>query len=140
MADVKTQANKASVIEFIDSVEHKKRQQDAKVILKLMSDITGEEPQMWGSSIIGFGSYHYRYASGREGDWMRTGFSPRKQNMSLYIMNGFEEYSQLLDNLGKHKTGKSCLYINKLEDIDIEVLKQMIHHSFFNAKLGTEKS
>lgn len=140
MADVKTQANKASVIEFIDSVEHKKRQQDAKIILKLMSDITGEEPQMWGSSIIGFGSYHYRYASGREGDWMRIGFSPRKQNMSLYIMNGFKEYSQLLDSLGKHKTGKSCLYINKLEDIDIEVLKQMIHHSYFNAKLGTEKS
>lgn len=139
MTEPKTRANKASVVEFIESVEHKKRQQDAKFLLKLMCEVTGEEPAMWGSSIIGFGSYHYKYASGKEGEWMRIGFSPRKQSMNLYIMNGFEEYRTLLNDLGKHKIGKSCLYINKVEDIDIEVLKRMIHHSFFDAKLGSEK-
>ena len=138
MSDLKTQPNEASVVQFIESVEQAKRQADAKVILQMMSDITGEKPIMWGTSIIGFGTYHYRYASGREGDWMRIGFSPRKANLSLYLMNGFSEYQSLLKKLGKYKTGKSCLYINKLEDIDVDILKQMIHHSFFEANLGVD--
>ncbi|MBV7338085.1 DUF1801 domain-containing protein [Chloroflexi bacterium TSY] len=94
-----------------------------------MKEVTGEEPQMWGTSIIGFGSYHFKYASGREGDWMLVGFSPRKQNLTLYIMPGFENYDELLGNLGKHKTGKSCLYINKLADVDQGVLKKLVKQS-----------
>ena len=139
MADLKTKKNKASVTSFINQVENDKRRKDAKQILKLMKDITGEKAVMWGASIIGFGSYDYRYASGREGTFMRIGFSPRKANTTLYIMNGFSKYDELLSQLGKYKTGKSCLYINKLEDVDLEVLKKMIKHSFFDAKLGSEK-
>ncbi|MEJ2757339.1 MAG: DUF1801 domain-containing protein [Anaerolineales bacterium] len=98
------------------------------------NDGTGETPQMWGDSIIGFGSYHYTYASGREGDWMLTGFSPRKQNLTLYIMDGFEEYEDLLKDLGKFKTGKSCLYINKLADVDTNVLKKLVKASVTHMK------
>jgi len=87
------------------------------------------EPEMWGDSIVGFGSYHYKYASGREGDWFITGFSPRKQNLTLYIMSGFDECDQLLNKLGKHSTGKSCLYIKKIEDVDIDVLKELVKKS-----------
>jgi Domain of unknown function (DU1801) len=94
-----------------------------------MSDITGEVPRMWGTNIIGFGKYHYVYESGREGDWFIMGFSPRKQNLTLYIMSGFKEYDSLLSKLGKYKLGKSCLYIKKLSDIDIEVLKKILRHS-----------
>ena len=94
-----------------------------------MKEITGEEPVMWGTSIIGFGSYQYKYASGREGEWFLTGFSPRKQNITLYIMSGFDQYDQLLAKLGKYKTGKSCLYINKINDIDTDVLKELVKQS-----------
>ena len=94
-----------------------------------MREVTGAEPQMWGDSIVGFGSYHYVYASGREGDWPLTGFSPRKRNLTLYIMAGFDEYDELLSRLGKFKTGKSCLYINKLEDVDQEVLAELVKRS-----------
>ena len=94
--------------------------------MEMMKEMTGETPKMWGKSIVGFGSYHYKYDSGREGDWFLTGFSPRKQNLSLYIMAGFGQYDDLLANLGKHKTGKSCLYIKKLEDINRDILKEMI--------------
>ena len=87
---------------------------------------------MWGDSIIGFGKYHYKYASGREGDWMRIGFSPRKQNLTLYIMDGFEKYSELLESLGKYKTGKSCLYIKKMQDIDINILKELVKESLIH--------
>ncbi len=139
MAEIKTQKNTASVKKFIAAVEHSQRREDALTLLQIMTDITNEKPCMWGTSIIGFGSYHYKYASGREGDWMRIGFSPRKASMSLYIMNGFREYNELLGLLGKHKVGKSCLYINKLSDIDMAVLKQLIHHSFFSASMGEEK-
>lgn len=96
------------------------------MILDLMRDVTGVEPIMWGDSIIGFGTYHYKYTSGREADWFLTGFSPRKQSLTLYIMSGFSEYDQLLSKLGKHSTGKSCLYIKKLEDIDMDVLRDLI--------------
>ena len=94
-----------------------------------MKKITKEEPKMWGPSIIGFGSYHYKYASGREGDFFLTGFSPRKQSLTLYIISGFKRYDELMKKLGKHKTGSSCLYINKLEDIDMKVLKELITES-----------
>ena len=130
MSDVKTKKNEASVEGFLKSVENEKRREDSFVVLDLMKEVTGEEPTMWGTSIVGFGTYHYKYASGREGDWMKVGFSPRKQNMTLYLMDGFGSYGSLLDKLGKHKTGKSCLYINKLEDVDQTVLRELVKQSF----------
>ena len=129
MAELKTQKNDASVVDFLNSVENDQRKEDSFVVLELMKKITQSEPSMWGPSIIGFGSYHYKYASGREIDWFLTGFSPRKQSLTLYIMSGFKKYDELLKRLGKYKTGKSCLYINKLEDIDIQVLKELITDS-----------
>ncbi len=129
MSQLKTLPNDASVEEFLDAVEHPRRREDARRLLELMREITGEPPRMWGSGIIGFGSYHYRYASGREGDWLLAGFSPRKQNLALYIMPGFSEAADLLARLGKHRTGKSCLYINKLADIDMEVLAELLRDS-----------
>ncbi len=98
-------------------------------MLALMKRVTGEEPVMWGDSIVGFGSYHYRYASGREGDWPLAGFSPRKRALTVYIMSGFAKHDQLLSRLGKHATGKSCLYINRLEDVDMEVLRELVECS-----------
>jgi hypothetical protein len=97
--------------------------------LDIMRKATGAEPKMWGSSIVGFGAYHYRYANGREGDWFLTGFSPRKQNLTLYIMGGFEQHAELLKSLGKHKTGKGCLYINRLDDIDLPTLRKLVKRS-----------
>jgi len=94
-----------------------------------MREVTGCEPKMWGPSIVGFGRYHYKYESGREGDWPLTGFSPRKQALTVYIMAGFRRYEELLDRLGKHKTGKSCLYLKRLEDVDLEVLRELVHES-----------
>ena len=111
---------------FIDAVGHPRRREDAQVLLDLMRRVTGENPVMWGTAIVGYGSYHYRYASGQEGDWPIAGFSPRKQNLSIYIMPGFERYGALLSRLGKHKTGKSCLYINKLADVDMDVLESLV--------------
>jgi hypothetical protein len=98
-------------------------------ILQMMENITGEKPKMWGDSIVGFGSYHYKYASGREGDWFLTGFSPRKQNLTVYIMSGFKRYDELMARLGRHKTGRSCLYVKKLEDVDLSVLEELIRLS-----------
>ena len=129
MAELKTQLNDQSVEAFLNSVAHQRKREDSFTILKLMEEVTGEEPQMWGDSIVGFGRYHYKYASGREGDWFVTGFAPRKQNLTLYIMSGFDNYDQLLSQLGKHKTGKSCLYINKLDDVDLDVLQELVKQS-----------
>ena len=129
MSDLKTKKNNASVEGFLQSVENEKRRADSLVVLDLMKEVTNEEPAMWGTSIVGFGSYHYKYASGREGDWMKVGFSPRKQNMTLYIMDGFGSYDSPLQNLGKYRTGKSCLYINKLEDVDQTVLRELVRQS-----------
>jgi len=129
MSGLKTKKNRASVQQFLGSVDNEKRRKDARTVLKLMQEITGEKPAMWGSSIIGFGSYHYRYESGREGDWMLTGFSPRKQALTLYIMSGFRRYEDLMSRLGKYKTGKSCLYVKNLEDIDLDVLRELIAES-----------
>lgn len=115
MAELKTKRTKKSVDRFLKGVTNEKRRQDSFAILELMKKVTKAEPEMWGDSIIGFGSVHYKYASGREGDWFLTGFSPRKGSLTLYITPGFSRYGALLKKLGKHKTGKSCLYINKIE-------------------------
>jgi hypothetical protein len=129
MAELKTKLNDGSVAEFLKGVENEGKRQDSFKILDMMKDVTGEEPKMWGDSIIGFGSYHYTYASGRQGDWFLVGFSPRKQNLTLYIMSGFEEYDDLLEKLGKYSTGKSCLYIKKTEDVDFGVLRELVEKS-----------
>ena len=129
MAELKTKPNDQSVTGFLNEVTDEKKRRDCFTILDIMKQITQEEPVMWGDSIVGFGSYHYKYASGREGDWFLTGFSPRKQNLTLYIMSGFSGYEKLLAQLGKYKTGRSCLYIKKLEDIDMDVLREMITQS-----------
>ena len=129
MAELKTKPNKASIDNFLNGVKDEKKRNDAYKILELMKKITKEEPIMWGPSIVGFGKYHYKYESGREGDWFLTGFSPRKQNLTLYIMSGFKRYDELMKKLGKFKTGSSCLYINKLEHVDIKVLKELIAES-----------
>ena len=130
MSELKTKPTDASVEDFLDAVDHPQRQADGYVLLQMMKEITQDPPIMWGSSIIGFGSYHYRYASGREGDWFRVGFSPRKRSLSIYLMQGFDRYDDLLARLGKHRLGKGCLYINKLADVDLNVLKVIITRSF----------
>lgn len=129
MAELKTKRNKGDVETFLNNVPDEKKRQDSFTVLELMKQVTGKKPEMWGDSIVGFGSYHYKYASGREGDWFVTGFSPRKQNLTLYIMPGFDKYDTLLSKLGKHSTGKSCLYIKKIEDVDVDVLKELVKQS-----------
>jgi hypothetical protein len=128
-AELKTKVNDESVEGFLNSVADKQKREDCFEILELMKQVTKETPKMWGSSIVGFGSYHYKGASGREGDWMLTGFSPRKENLTLYIMGGFDLYKDLLQNLGKYKTSVGCLYIKKLDDVDREVLKELVAES-----------
>ena len=129
MAKLKTQKTDASVSAFLDGVPSEKKRDDSLAILELMQEVTGQEPAMWGTSIVGFGSYRYKYASGSEGEWPLVGFSPRKQNLTLYIMSGFDDYDALLADLGKYKTGKACLYINKLEDVDLETLRELVRQS-----------
>lgn len=135
MSEPKTKMNDTDVYGFIEKVEDEVKKQDSFTLLKLFSEVTGEEPKMWGSSIIGFGQYHYKSErSSQEGDWMLTGFSPRKQNLTLYIIHGFENYADLLAQLGKHKRSKGCLYVNKLADVNLEVLKKIISKSFVDMK------
>ena len=129
MAELKTKKNDQSVEAFLQRVENDKKRADSYILVDMIKEGSGEEPKMWGDSIIGFGNYHYKYESGREGDWFLTGFSPRKRNLTLYIMAGFDRYDELLGQLGKHKTGKACLYINKLEDIDLDSLKALLKES-----------
>jgi len=138
MSDLKTTANEQSVQAFLESVENETKRANSFTILELMESVTGETPKMWGDTIVGFGSYRYKYATGREGDWFLAGFSPRKQNLTLYIMAGFEAYDALLGQLGKYKTGKSCLYINKLDDIDMEILKELVKQSVEHMKKAYE--
>ena len=126
MAEMKTRPTQVSVDDFLDGVEPERRREDGRALLAMMRRVTGEEPVMWGPSIVGFGSYHYKYDSGREGDFMITGFSPRKTALTVYIMPGFSTYDGLLARLGKHKTGKSCLYLNKLADVDLAVLEELV--------------
>lgn len=130
MPENKTKKNNLSVRAFLDTVRDKDRRKDCDTMLKLMKEMTGEKPKMWGTSMVGFGEYHYKYDSGHEGDYFKTGFSPRKQSITLYIMPGFEKYPELMDKLGKHKVGKSCLYINSLDDIHIPTLKKLVKQSY----------
>ncbi|MEW6086431.1 MAG: DUF1801 domain-containing protein [Chloroflexota bacterium] len=125
-AELKTKVNDASVEKFLNAVKDEQARTDCYEILKMMKQVTKEEPKMWGSSIVGFGSYHYKGKSGREGDWMLTGFSPRKQNLTLYLMGGFDTHKDLLKKLGKFTTSVGCLYVKKLDDVDKKVLKELI--------------
>ncbi len=129
MAELKTKQTEKSVEKFLKSVKDTRQREDSFTVLKMMQKITNCEPKMWGPSIIGFGVYHYKYASGREGDWPIAAFSPRKGNLTLYIMPGFERYKELMNKLGKFKTGKCCLYIKKLEDVNMSVLKDLVKSS-----------
>ncbi len=129
MTENKTQPTDADVEAFLNAVDNERKRADSFAILKMMKEVTGEEPVMWGPSIVGFGSVHYKYASGREGDMGLTGFSPRKANLTLYITDGFDKYGDLLARLGKHKTSVSCLYINKLADVDQDVLRELVRRS-----------
>jgi hypothetical protein len=126
MARLKTQPTENSVVNFLNSVDNDAKRVDSFKILALMQEVTGFDPVLWGESIVGFGTYRYKHASGRQAEWFLTGFSPRKQSLTLYIMSGFSEYDQLLGKLGKHSTGKSCLYVKKLEDIDMNVLRELV--------------
>lgn len=126
MAELKTQRNDGDVEAFLNSVENEKRREDSFAVLDLMKRVTGLEPEMWGDSIVGFGSCHYKYASGREGTWFQAGFSPRKQALTLYMMAGTGKHQDLYGRLGTYTTGKSCLYIKKLEDVDMDVLQELV--------------
>jgi hypothetical protein len=131
MSELKTKANDASVTDFLNAVADEKKKNDSLQLLEIFTRLTGEQPKMWGSSIVGFGQYHYKSErSTQEGDWPLTGFSPRKQNLTLYVMPGFDNYADLLAALGKHKTSVGCLYLNKLADVDLTVLEKLIKRSF----------
>lgn len=129
MAELKTKKTNDDVKSFLDSIENEKRRIDSIAVMQLMHDATGAEPKMWGPSIVGFGDHHFVYESGREGDWFLTGFSPRKAALTLYINSGFDKHPDLMEKLGTYTTGKSCLYIKKLEDVDLNVLKTLVKES-----------
>jgi hypothetical protein len=130
MAELKTKPTAASVEAFLDAIADEGRRRDCRTILKIMKRATGSPPKMWGKSIVGFGSYHYRYATGREGDWFVVGFSPRKQDLTLYLMGaGFTGYGALLKKLGQHKTGRACLYLKRLADVDLDALRELVEAS-----------
>ncbi len=129
VAENKTKSNKASVTEFLNGIEDQQKRADCRAIAKMMRDATGKRAKMWGAAIVGYDKYDYTYSSGRSGTFMMTGFSPRAQNISVYIMPGFSKFSKLMKQLGKYKTGKSCLYIKKLEDVDQAVLARLIKES-----------
>ncbi len=133
-SDMVTVPTRASVAKFIGAVENETRRKDAKTLLAMMKKITGDKPVMWGPSIVGFGEYHYKYDSGREGDFMLVGFSPRKSNMVLYVLGSLKDDDPLLGKLGKFKRGRSCLYVNKLGDVDSGVLEKLIKKSYSNTK------
>lgn len=135
MAELKTKETSASVEVFLNSIENEAKRKDAFTLLGMMKQITNFEPKMWGSSIIGFGNYHYKYASGQEGDWFILGFSPRKTSLSVYLMFGDNKPEDLFAKLGKHKTGVGCIYINKLADVNLNVLEGLIKLKFENCKI-----
>lgn len=134
MAEAKTQRTKRSVDAFLNTIPDEQKRKDAFTIVDIMRKATKAGPVMWGSNIVGFGTYRYKYASGREGEWPLTGFSPRKQNLTLYIMGDFEQRDELLKSLGKFKTGKACLYINRLDDVDLPTLRKLIMQSVQHMK------
>ena len=129
MAELKTKPTQQSVVDFLNGIPDEVKRQDCFTLVELMKEITQAEPVMWGDSIVGFGSYHYRYASGREGDMPLVAFSPRKQSLTLYITSGFDQFESLMGKLGKHTTSKACLYIKRLEDIDLPTLKELVRQS-----------
>jgi hypothetical protein len=129
MAELKTKRTKASVDAFLAKIADEGRRKDCKTLVRILKKATGAKPEMWGPSIVGFGSYHYKYESGREGDWFLSGFSPRKQDLTLYLMGGFEGRGDLLAKLGKHKTGRACLYVKRLSDVDLAVLQELATES-----------
>jgi hypothetical protein len=130
----KTKPTRASVNAFLAKVADETRRADCQVVLELMRDVTGEEPKMWGASIVGFGIYRYVYASGHSGEWPLAGFSPRKNDLTLYVMAGFDGAEELLARLGPHKTGKSCLYLKRLADVNLRVLRQLVRRSVAEMK------
>ena len=129
MAELKTRKNRESVTKFLNAIEDPARRKDAKAVHALMKEVTGEKAVMWGGSIVGYGSYRYRYASGREGDWFLAGFSPRKQALSLYVTEDVSAHRDLLEKLGKFKNGKACLNVKRLDDIDLDVLRRLIERT-----------
>jgi|SRR5690606_23652856 len=130
MAELKTKVTLENVTDFLNTIEDEQKRADAFEVARLMEECTGHKPKMWGESIVGFGTYHYVYSTGNSGDWPAVGFSPRKQNLTLYIMAGFDRYDELMAKLGKHKTGKSCLYLKRLSDVDTDVLRDLITLSY----------
>ncbi|RME64427.1 MAG: DUF1801 domain-containing protein [Caldilineae bacterium] len=138
MSELKTKPTGADVAAYLNRVADERKRADCFHVLELMQEITGEKPEMWGDSIVGFGRYRYRYASGRQAEWMLTGFAPRKQALTLYIMSGFDAYDDLLNRLGKFKTGKSCLYIKRLADVDLDVLRELIRQSVAHMRATNE--
>jgi hypothetical protein len=126
MAEAKTKPTKESVEDFLNRIPEAERREDCFAVAKMMEEITGEKPTMWGPSIVGFGSYSYKYASGHEGDWPIAAFSPRKRDLTVYLMMGFEKHTELMEKLGKHSHSKSCLYIKRLSDIHLPTLKKLI--------------
>ena len=129
MAELKTKSTKASVSGFLNSVADRQRRAECKTVAKMMRASTGKVARMWGTTMVGYGSYDYKYASGRQGTWFECGFSPRAKNLTLYIMPGFSNFDPLMKKLGKYKTGKSCLYLKTLDDIDLTILRQLIDES-----------
>ena len=134
MAELKTRPTNASVSDFLNGVEDDERRKDCKALVKIMQKATGAKPKMWGPSIVGFGSHPYKYASGRELDWPVAAFSPRKKDLTLYLTPGFERHDDLMKSLGKHSTGKTCLYIKRLSDIDLKVLQALVEDSVVRAR------
>jgi len=140
MVELKTKPTNASVKAYIKTVEDDQKRRDCEELLKLMQEITGEKAKMWGDSMVGFGEYHYQYPTGNSGDWFITGFAPRKQALTIYIMNGYSKYDALMKKLGKHKTGKSCLYVKRLDDIDRKTLRTLITRSVKDMSKLTKKN
>jgi hypothetical protein len=139
MTELKTRPTEASVDDFIAAIPDETRREDCRTVVEIMKDATHSEPKMWGPAIVGFGEYHYKYDSGREGDWFLAGFSPRKSALTLYVMAGFDRYDSIMARLGKYKTGKSCLYVKKLSNIDLDVLRELVVESVkhMSRKSGT---
>lgn len=141
MAELKTKPTNVSVEAFLDAIVDDQKRRDAAAVVDLMREITRAEPKIWGSSIVGFGDYHYRYASGREGDWFLVGVAPRTQQLVLYLMGGFEQHEDLMRSLGKYKTGKGCLYIKRLADVDLHTLRSLVQCSVdYMKKMDTRTS
>lgn len=136
MSELKTKQTNASVDKFLNSVEDEKKREDMFKLKEMFEEVTGEPAKMWGKKVVGFGKYSYKYASGKTGEWMIVGFAPRKSNITIYIMSGFNEYGEILEDLGPHKLGKSCLYIRRLSYINEEALKKLVKKSFNHLKSG----